>query len=316
MVLKPGYDWFELLLPRPRPDPPARRDPLRDVPPVGRRQGRPGLGRPPDARRTGATSSCNIISKSSCTGHAVPPRRRRRGGGLADGPDRASSRTRARFQRDEVVYVSGGEGQTSEGEFWEALSSASNLKLPVLFLIEDNGYAISVPVEVNTPGGSISKLVAVLPEPLRRRGRRHATSSSPTTRCATPRSTAASAWARRSSTPASSGPYSHSLSDDEALYRPKAEREREAGEGPAAAALAPAPRAGHPRARGAREAARRGRRRDQRGRRPRARRGELPEPESAYDFVYSPDVDPTSAAFSTRAASPPRAPRRPRWSTS
>src|SRR5512146_253978 len=67
------------------------------------------------------------------------------------------------FHGDEVVYVSGGEGSTSEGEFWEAMNSASNLKLPLLFLIEDNEYAISVPVEVQTAGGNISRLVANFP---------------------------------------------------------------------------------------------------------------------------------------------------------
>ena len=100
----------------------------------------------------------NIVSQSSPTGtqclHAV-------GCAEAGTALRAAPATfpiaPTQFKNDEVVYVSIGDGTTSEGEFWESLSTACVRKLPVVFMIEDNGYAISVPVEVQTPGGSLSQ---------------------------------------------------------------------------------------------------------------------------------------------------------------
>ena len=62
-------------------------------------------------------------------------------------------------EADEIVYVSSGDGATSEGEFWESLNIACAKKLPLFYLIVDNGYAISVPIEVQTAGGSIARLV-------------------------------------------------------------------------------------------------------------------------------------------------------------
>jgi len=101
----------------------------------------------------------NIVSASSPTGTQFL-----QGVGCAEASLRAKLLNISEgFQKDEVVLVCTGEGTTSEGEFWESLNTAANLKLPVVYLVEDNGYAISVPVEVSTAGGSVSKLVRSFP---------------------------------------------------------------------------------------------------------------------------------------------------------
>ena len=130
------------------------------------------------------------------------------------------------FQGDEVVYVSCGDGTTSQGEFWESLSTASNLKLPMLFVVEDNEYAISVPVEVNTPGGNISRVVSGFPN-------FHFAEVDGTDVLASYAAfKGAIDYVRTGKGPAFVHghvirPYSHSLSDDEKLYRPEAERKLE-----------------------------------------------------------------------------------------
>src|SRR6202171_1158386 len=135
------------------------------------------------------------------------------------------------FRDDEVVYVSLGDGTTSEGEFWEALNTASNLKLPVLFLVEDNGYAISVPVEVQTAGGNISRLVENFPNlHLERCDGTDVLASLDAMRRAV-------YHCRKRQGPALIHakvirPYSHSLSDDERLYRSDEERTNDAARDP------------------------------------------------------------------------------------
>lgn len=132
-----------------------------------------------------------------------------------------------KFHGDEVVFVSIGEGSTSQGEFWESLNTASNGKLPVLYVVEDNGYAISTPVEANTPGGNISRLVANFPN-------FHFAEIDGTDLIASYNAMVeAVAWCRAGNGPALVHghvirPYSHSLSDDERLYRTVAELEADA----------------------------------------------------------------------------------------
>ncbi len=135
------------------------------------------------------------------------------------------------FAGDEVVYVSTGDGATSEGEFWESLSTACNLQLPVLYLVEDNGYAISVPVEINTPGSSISRLVEGFPGLYIEQvdGCDLVASHGAMAR--------ATAYVRARKGPALVHasvirPYSHSLSDDETMYRPPSERAADAARDP------------------------------------------------------------------------------------
>jgi 2-oxoisovalerate dehydrogenase E1 component len=201
------------------------------------------------------------------------------------------------FQDDEVVYVSTGDGTTSEGEFWESLNTATNLKLPVVYLVEDNGYAISVPVEVNTAGGSISKLVSSFPGLFVQEvdGCDFLASYAVMQK--------AVEYARARKGPALVHahvirPYSHSLSDDEVMYRPPAERDADAARDPVTVFPRWLVEHGHADENEIAEIQR--------------EVGEVvlaatddalaqPQPgeDTVYFGVYSPDVDPTSEQFDT-----------------
>jgi 2-oxoisovalerate dehydrogenase E1 component len=200
-----------------------------------------------------------------------------------------------RVHKDEIAYVSGGEGSTSEGEFFEALNAASLRRAPVLFLVEDNGYAISVPIEVQTAGGSISKLVANYPhfhieecdgtDPLES----YATLTRAAEHCRSRRGPAlVHAHVTR--------PYSHSLSDDERLYKPAEEREAEAHRDPV-------PRFGLFLVRegiiedGELEALEAEVDREITEATDRALVAHAAPPDSIFSFVYSPDVDPAGKQF-------------------
>ncbi|MGA8222022.1 MAG: dehydrogenase E1 component subunit alpha/beta [Candidatus Acidiferrales bacterium] len=197
--------------------------------------------------------------------------------------------------RDEIVFVSGGDGHTSEGEFFESLNTASNNRLPLLYLIEDNGYAISVPIEVQTAGGSISKLVANYPhlhveecdgtEPLES----YASLARAVEHCRARKGPAlVHAHVTR--------PYSHSLSDDEKLYRTGEEREAQTRRDPL-------PKFGLFLVRegileeNELEAIEAEVDREVIEATDLAFKAELPAKDSIYRWVYSPDVDPTTRQF-------------------
>jgi len=134
-------------------------------------------------------------------------------------------------QSDNITLVCSGEGATSEGEFWEALNAACVKELPLLFFVEDNGYAISVPIECQTAGGSVSKLASGFPG-------LHIEECDGTDFLESYRSLKrAVEHCRKRVGPAlvhahMIRPYSHSLSDDERFYKPPAERESEAERDP------------------------------------------------------------------------------------
>ena len=241
----------------------------------------------------------HIVSQSSATGtqclHAVGCAE----AGLlyerlTDIPDRLT-----KFESDEVVYVSVGDGATSEGEFWESLNVSCLRRLPVLFLVEDNGFAISTPVEAQTPGASISNLVESFPnlKIIRCDG---------TDAVASHRAMSeAAAWCRQRRGPALvhatvTRPYSHSHSDDERAYKAASERAEEAGRDPVTrlSALlldrgivseAELAEIAHSVDQEVTEAAES------------ALKAPKPSPSTVGLYVYSPTVDPTSSAFDTPA---------------
>lgn len=239
----------------------------------------------------------NVISKSSCTGTQFL-----QGVGAAE-----ASWYRERVTEveglisgtgDEVMMVTTGDGTTSEGEFFEALNTASNKKLPIIFLVEDNGYAISVPVEVQTAGGSISNLVKGYPDLKVIQG---------VDGCNVEDSylafREAVEWCRARKGPALIHahvvrPYSHSMSDDESNYRPTTEREEEALRDPLRVTKALLLSRGVCDEEGIKtiergvdeeiEAATRA-----------ALNAPTPSAEDVYQFVYDDDLDPCSSRFDT-----------------
>jgi len=296
VVLKPGYDWFY----------PYYRDRALclqlGMTPVEMLLSAVGAEADPNSHGRQMPShwghsKLNIVSQSSPTGTQLL-----QAVGCAEATYRFQlipelKNRVAGFHADEITYVSLGDGTSSEGEFWEALNTACNLKLPVLFLVEDNGYAISVPVEVQTAGGDVSRLLEDFPSLyLQRCDGTDAIESLETMRRAVD-------YCRQRKGPALVHakvirPYSHSLSDDEKLYRSDEERTSDAERDPVkrfGALLIDS---------GVIDQAGLQRIKDQADREVNeaadiAIASAQPAPDTAMKYVFSPDVDPTAKAFDT-----------------
>jgi 2-oxoisovalerate dehydrogenase E1 component len=299
LTLRPGYDWFF----------PYYRDralclalgmtPLEML--------LSGVGAEADPNSGGRQmpshwghQALNIVSQSSPTGtqclHAIGCAEASLYYTRVDGIDRGERPVHP----DEIVYLSVGDGATSEGEFWESLNAACLGRLPIVYLVEDNGYAISVPVEVQTAGGDISRLVSGFPD-------LHVQSIDGTDFLASYHAMReAVACARERRGPAFvhakvTRPYSHSLSDDERLYKTPDERAAEARRDPIArmaaflqaeglATEAELERIVKAAERDVNEAAER------------ARAAAKPSRDTVQLYVYSPAIDPASKDFEAAPA--------------
>ncbi len=254
-----------------------------------------------------STSSSTATQLNHAVGCAEAGRYFSRHPEAADGPQSGEVDYRSfsdvEFHPDEVVLACVGEGSTSQGEFWEAMSTASNQRLPVIFLVEDNGYAISVPVEVNTPGGNISRLVANFPNFL------FAEIDGTDPEASLRAMRAAAAHCRAGLGPAFVHGhvvrhYSHSFSDDDKNYRCASERESDALRDPIAQLRARLAHQGILTAAQLDEI-------DQASDREAAEAAEsalaarLPAVASIPEHVYSPQLDPVHAPFATETVAAP-----------
>jgi 2-oxoisovalerate dehydrogenase E1 component len=298
MALKPGYDWFY----------PYYRDRALclqlGMTPLEQLLSAVGAEADPNSHGRQMPShwghkKLNIVSQSSPTGTQML-----QAAGCAEAGYRFKlikelKQKAENFHADEVVYVSLGDGTTSEGEVWEALNTICNLKLPVLVLLEDNGYAISVPVEVQTCGGDASKLVENFPNLFVQRvdGTDLLASYEAMQR--------AVEYIRSGKGPALVHakvirPYSHSLSDDERLYRPDEERTNDSERDPIKLFGAHIVHEGLIDQDGLQKI------KDQIDREcteaaDLALASPQPDPKSATNHVYSPNIDPTGEDFDTEA---------------